>query len=388
MDESWHEEVAHLKEQWKFPPQPITDPKELLRIFLAFKEQTERRIQQAKEDLRALEETRDRHVTDFSSLPKEQRDTHYERRVLKRDGDNIALGIEQVEDLEKDLEDWNERIGRLRQEVAEIEKKEKEALKRSKKSDSGPEMKRKKGESEVDRSKVTDIAEKLKDVRSITALRAIMDQCAELAKGDDAAEQMEGAHDESDLSLEDLPDGADVRGVSILEEVSHYSPEEKKKLMLSKYPFCRHIDPMHRCYVHPSTIGNSIISAKASHAAVNYIKAANAHLEIVKAHEKDVIERLKALEDKVDAIMADRNAEMILRDINILEELGIPFDNNTDINTFFGVERNVKRLTWYIMHLSGITDPPFDDVAYPRRILSLLVTPEYQNDHYWLGEVE
>ncbi len=148
------------------------------------------------------------------------------------------------------------------------------------------------------------------------------------------------------------------------------------------YPICLLIDF--------SLTGNSIISAKASHAAVNYIKAANSRLDIVKSHEEDILNRIKALEDKMDAVLADRNAQMILADMDVLEELGLPFTSNTQINTFFGKDKtnNVKRLTWYIMHLSGITDPPFDDVAYARRILNLLLSTQYQEEHYWLGDVE
>ncbi len=109
---------------------------------------------------------------------------------------------------------------------------------------------------------------------------------------------------------------------------------------------------------------------------------------MVKTHEKDVLDRLKALEDKMDAVLADRNAQMILSDMNILEDLGLPFGDNRQIDDFFCREEDVKRLTRYIMHLSGIADPPFDAVAYARRILNLLLSPEYQKDHYWLGEVE
>ena len=136
--------------------------------------------------------------------------------------------------------------------------------------------------------------------------------------------------------------------------------------------------------------GNSIIAAKASHASMNYIKAANTRLDLAKEREADLIDRMKSLEDKMDAVLADRNAKMILQDMNVLEDLGLPFGSNYQINDFFMKEKtdNVKRLTWYIMHLSGITDPPFDDVAYPRRILNLLLTPQYQAEHYWLGDVE
>ncbi len=241
MDESWHEEVSMLKEkEWKFPPEPIKDPKELLRIFIAFEEQTVKRLDRANVDLRALEKVRDGHVTSFQNLSKEERDQAYERSVLRRDGRAIEDQMAYIEDVQHDIEDWRERIERLRKEVAELEQKEAEelALKRAKRrpvSDE-PERKRKKTLSETEAAKVREIADKLKDVGSMTALRTLINECADLAKGEEEGEKEEAPHDESDLSLEDLPDGADVRGVSILEDIATYSEAEKDKLLLSKYP--------------------------------------------------------------------------------------------------------------------------------------------------------
>ncbi len=241
MDESWHEEVSQLKEDWEFPAKEITDPIELLEVFVGFLEQTKRRRALANEDLSELESIRDRHVADFSRRPAEERDKVFERRVLKKDGDAIKAKLNDLHEINKDIDDWDGRIKRLRAEIASLKEKEK-AQKRPKEGTSGadagePLAKReKKSLSASETSKLQVLAKKLRDVDSIKALRGIMDECASLAKGEDERSGSEKGHDESDLSLEDLPDGADVRGVSILDELTSYSDDEKNKLLLSKYP--------------------------------------------------------------------------------------------------------------------------------------------------------
>ena len=120
---------------------------------------------------------------------------------------------------------------------------------------------------------------------------------------------------------------------------------------------------------------------------MNYMKAFAVRIDLLRDGHKGVLTRLKSLEDKMDTIMAEWNARSIIDSMNILEDLGVPFNTNSAIFEFFKDDGRVKKLTWYIMHLSGITDPPFDEVGYPRRILELLLTSDYRKTHFWLGDV-
>ncbi len=135
--------------------------------------------------------------------------------------------------------------------------------------------------------------------------------------------------------------------------------------------------------------GNTVIAAKASVAAVHYIKGLGIKIDMMQEHLKEDRRRLKVLEDKMDGVLAESNITNIMENMNLLEDLGIPWDSNVEIWDFFSSsDGRVKKLTWYIMHLSGITDPPFNETGYARRILELLLTPKYRQDHYWFSDVE
>ena len=240
MDESWIDEIETLKEQdWDLPDEPITDPYILLEAFNKFRATVKRRIGQAQDDLQVLEDTLGRHKADFAALPSARRDRKYEEKVLARDQDAIDKKYNEIEGMRKDQGDMEDRIFRLEEEIAEIQKKKKKEAQRQKRAikdtQDEPEAKRVKDISPGRATKVLEMADKLKDVSTMAALRTLIDECASLARVEEHEESGEPSDDAplvpDDL---DLPDDDDVAGLSKLDAIATYSDDEKERLQTSK----------------------------------------------------------------------------------------------------------------------------------------------------------
>ena len=232
MDESWLEEVEALKEQeWDFPDEPIEDPYVLLEAFNTFHATVRRRIAQAQDDLNILIETRDRHKADFAMLSDERRDKKYEEKVRKKDQAAIDAKKEEIVSMEKDRSDMDDRILRLEVEIKEQQDK-KAAQKRGLTGAQGaPDTKRMKDISPGRAAKVLEMANKLKDVSTMAALRTIIDECAVLARDEElevSGESPDDAHMHTPEEL-DLPEDTDVAGLSMLEQIATYSEDEKER---------------------------------------------------------------------------------------------------------------------------------------------------------------
>ena len=239
MDESWLEEVEVLKEQdWEFPEEPIEDPFILLEAFNSFHSTVRRRLGQAQDDLKILKETYQRHRADFNLMDASRRDRKYEERVLSKDLEAIDAKEKEIRSMEKDQADMNDRIFRLETEIAELEKKKKEAAQKRSKSGAQdePKAKRAKDISPGRAGKILQMAEKLKDVRTMAALRTLIDECAVLAQDEEQAST--GEHSEEPPMVPspdlDLPDDDDVAGLSMLEAIATYSADEKERLLTRK----------------------------------------------------------------------------------------------------------------------------------------------------------
>ncbi len=246
MDVSWQEDADRLRDEGVIS-EPITDPYKLHDIYRAFRDQVRRRLRNAQDDLKVLEQTAARHLSNFDALPEKERDQKYEAEVHKKDQIAIDKKIDEVQDHEDNLKDWEERIDKLAKELQEIEDKkaaEKAAAEKAKKAaadqkrarggDEDPDVPKKKRRlSEASLAKVQAIASKLKDASSMGAVRAIIDDCADIAHSEEL--ELSGEKDpevsdpKGDITLDE-----DIPGLETLDDLKNYTEEAKNDTNLSK----------------------------------------------------------------------------------------------------------------------------------------------------------